>query len=259
MSLQNVLTEIKKVKPFAEEDVNSGPMETLNARRGRKTQAIEQLKRLKRDYKQQLLLNTVFIVSVGSERETFEKIASEEFGLFSADPEAFYKDLAGRVAPALYLGKEGVSNIFDVLGRHLEDKMMELDINAYNQLLFKAPYAQKINTTEEFIQLVKRAINEQIGSEIAGIQSIESLVDQAIEKNHSDKITPVILSTGDIDFANSLVADLTRLSTNVFLTVTGESDKNLKSANGVLVLKDSSKKSVESALKQIRKESKNRR
>lgn len=256
MSLQSVLTEIKKVKPFAEEDTSTGEPATLNARRGRKNQAIEQLKRLKRDYKQQLMLNTVFIVSVGSEREEFAKIASEDFGLFVADPEAFYKDLAGRVAPVLYLGKEGVSNIFDVLGRHLEDKMMELDINAYNQLLFKAGYAQKINSQEEFTQLVKKAINDQIGSEIAGIQAIESLVDQAIEKNHADKITPVVLTTGDIEFAMSLVKDLLRLSTNVFLTVTGESDKNLKSSEGVLVLKDSTKKSVEQALKQIRKESK---
>lgn len=41
MSLQDTLTEIKRLKPFAEEDTNVGPLETLNGRRGRKSQAIE--------------------------------------------------------------------------------------------------------------------------------------------------------------------------------------------------------------------------
>lgn len=253
MSLQSTLEEIKKVKAFAEEDVNSGPIETLNGRRGRKAQAIEQLKRLKRDYKQSLMQNTVFIVSTGSGRDEFEKTATEEFGLFSANPEAFYSDLANRVPQSLYVGKEGVSNIFDVLGRHLEDKMMELDINEYNQLLFKAEYAKQVNSVEEFTQLIKQAINKQIGAEIAGVQAIDSLVDQAIAKNHSDKITPVVLSTGDEQFALDLVRDLERLTTRVFLSVTGKSTKTLKSVDGALLLKDASKENVQAALTEMRK------
>lgn len=251
MSLQTVLAEIQKVKPFAEEDTNSGPIETLNGRRGRKAQAIEQLKRLKREYKQSLIQNTVFIISTGSDREEFTKTATEQFGLFSADPETFYRDLASRVPETLYKGKEGVSNIFDVLGRHLEDKMMELDINEYNQLIFKAGYAKAINSAEEFAKLIKSAINQQIGAEIVGIQAIDSLVDMAIEKGHADKITPVILTTDDEGFAQELMKDLGRLTTKVFLAITGEG--NLKSTAGALILKDSSKKSVETALKEMRK------
>jgi hypothetical protein len=44
MSLQTVLAEIKKVKVFADEDTSTGEASTLNARRGRKNQAVEQLK-----------------------------------------------------------------------------------------------------------------------------------------------------------------------------------------------------------------------
>lgn len=253
MSLQNVLAEIQKVKVFAEEDTNTGAPETLNARRGRKAQAIEQLKRLKRDYKQQLLQGTVFIVATGSGREEFAKLASEDFGLFSADPEAFYKDLASRVPEVLYKGKEGISNIFDVVGRHLEDKMMELDVNAYNQLLFKAGYAKQINNVDEFAQLIKTAVNQQIGSEIAGIQAIDSLVDIAIAKNHSDKVTPVILSTGDDQFALSLVKDLGRLTTRVFLSVTGDASSSLKNVDGALILSDATKTAVGNTLKTIKK------
>lgn len=253
MSLQTVLAEIKSVKSFAEEDTNSGPPETLNTRRGRKAQAIEQLKRLKRDYRQQLMQNTVFIIATGSGREEFTKSAVEDFGLFSVDPEAFYKDLASRIPEVLYKGKEGVSNIFDVVGRHLEDKMMELDVNSYNQLLFKAGYAKAVNSVDEFTQLLKSAINQQIGSEIAGIQAVASLTDIAIEKNHADKITPVVLSTGDEEFALQLLKDLERLTTRVFLAVSGDTKNNLKSVDGALLLKDTTKKAVETALKEMRK------
>lgn len=253
MTLQNVLAEIKKVKPFAEEDTNVGAPETLNARRGRKAQSIEQLKRLKRDYKTALMQNTVFIISTGEGRMDFEKQGTENFGLFAADPEQFYSELAKRVPETLYKGKQNVSNIFDVLGRHLEDKMMELDINEYNQLLFKAEYAKQINSVEEFTQLIKQAINKQIGSEIAGIQAITSLVDQAIEKNHADKITPIILSTGDIGFAQDLMRDLERITPKVFLAVTGEAPASLKNADGALVIEEANKTSVGNALKVMRK------
>ena len=253
MSLQAILTEIQKVKVFAEEDTNVGAPETLNARRGRKAHAIEQLKQLKRDYKQQLIQNTVFIVSTGSARDEFAKIASEDFGVFTVDPEAFYKDLASRVPEVLYKGKEGISNIFDVLGRHLEDKMMELDVNSYNQLLFKAGYASRINSVQEFADLIKIAVNAQIGSEIVGIQAIDSLVDQAIIKNHTNKTTPVILSTDDEKFALSLLKDLVRLNTRVFLSVTGEASSLLKSVDNALIMSDATKTAVGNSLKIIKK------
>lgn len=252
MTLKTVIDEIKKVKVFADEDTNGGEPSTLNARRGRKNQAIEQLKRLKRDYKQELMQNTVFIIATGSEREEFAK-SSAELGLFVCDPEAFYKDLAGRVPEALYKGKEGVSNIFDVLGRHLEDKMMELDINEYNQLLFKAQYAQKIDNVEDFAQLIKKAINDQIGSEIAGVQAIDSLVDSAIERSHADKYTPVVLATNDEAFALQLSRDLERLTTRVFMAVAGEGNETLKNLEGALILNDASKESVKAAIKEMRK------
>lgn len=252
MSLQNVLAEIKKVKVFADEDTSTGEASTLNARRGRKNQAVEQLKRLKRDYKQQLMQNTVFIIATGSEREAFAQ-TSKDLGLFVADPEAFYKDLASRVPEVLYKGKEGVSNIFDVLGRHLEDKMMELDINEYNQLLFKGQYAQKVESVEDFTQLIKRAINDQIGSEIAGVQAIDSLVDEAIERSHADKYTPIVLATNDEEFALKLSRDLERLTTRVFMAVSGEGNETLKNLDGALVLSEVSKETVKTAIKEMRK------
>lgn len=253
MSLTQVLEEIKTLKPFAEEDVNSGPVETLSGRRGRRNQAIERLKQLKRQYSKDLLSTAIFIVSTGKNREELEKLATGSFGCFSTDPEEFYNDVSGRVPQSLYLGKESISSIFDVLGRHLEDKMNELDIREYNQLLYKSPYAKKINSTKEFTDLVKKAINQQIGAEIVGVQAVTSLTDVAIEKGHIKEPTPIILSTGDEQLAVDLVKDLVRLTPRVFLLITGESSDSLKSKDGAIILEEVTKDSVRKTILDIKK------
>jgi hypothetical protein len=253
MSLSSILEEIKKLKPLAEEDVSSGPSNTLNGRRGRKNQAVESLKRLKRDYKKEMTKSSVFIISTGSGREEFTKIATENFGWFSADADLFYADLANRIPPVLYLNKESVSNIFDVIGRHLEDKMVELDINEYNQLIFKSGLAKVVKSKEDFTALVKFAINNQIGAEIAGVQAIESLIDSAIEKNHKDSIMPIILTIEDDKFALELLKDLKRITKKVFILTTGESSDTIKSVEGAILLKEANKNSVGIALKSMSK------
>ncbi len=251
MSLQSILEEIKKVKPHAEEDTNSGPIETLNTRRGRKSQALESLKRLKRDYQEQLLQNTVFIVATGTQSQEFVRLAKEEFNLFTADSDAFYQDLANRVPEVLYKGKQGVSNVFDVLGRHLEDKMGELDVDAYNQLLFRQAYAQQIDSVEQFKELIKLAVNLQIGAEVVGIHAIASLVDLAIEKNHTDKITPVVLSSQDEQFVLHMMKDLPRLKSRTFLVIAGEASAQLKTVDESTIIEDTTKGAVKAALKKI--------
>jgi hypothetical protein len=252
MSLKATLEEIKKVKGHAEENLDNAPPETLNARRGRKANAIESLKRLKRDYKRDMLDSAVFLVAVGSGREDFANIVSTENKWFSANPEVFYTDLANRVPTTLYLGKTGISDIFEVIGRHLEDKMNELDLIEYNQLIFKAQYAQKINSKEELATLLKRAINNQIGSEIVAIQAVDSLVGEAIERSHGDAITPIVLSTGDEELALELVRDFKTSGQPVQLVGIGEVSDKLK-LDGIMLLEDTSKKSIKSVLGSMKK------
>lgn len=251
MSLQTVLEQIKTLRPVAEENVESGPIETLSGRRGRKNQAVEQLKTLTQEYTRDLMTSALFIVVSGANRDGFAA-ASEQFGCFVTDPEEFYKDLADRVSPSLYLNKTSVGNIFDVLGRHLEDKMLELNVREYPQLIFRQEYAKLLSSKEEFTDLIKTAINQQIGAEIVGIQSVNSLTLTAIEKNHGEKITPVVLSTGDEQLALNLVKDLERLTTRVFLVVAGKSSKIMKNTDGVVVLKETTEESVGQAMKTIR-------
>jgi hypothetical protein len=258
MSLEQTLKEIKTLKPFAEEDLeNLDPATTnpatLGGRRGRKMQALEQITRLKRDYKQQLMSSALFLVVVGSERQNFEHAATgNKFGLFSADPEQFYNDLAGRVAPALYQGKESVSGIFDVLGRHLEDKANELDLASYPQLIFKESYTGYLTNVKDFTRLVKRAVNDQMGAEIVGIQAVNSILDTAVERGHAGKTTPIILSTDDLQLAKELLRDLGRLSSRVFLVQAGTAPIESTAPNNIAVT-DVNQGSVKSVLAQINK------
>lgn len=252
MSLSKVIEEIKLVKPFAEEDTEIGPRETLAGRRGRKNQSIERLKTLKFEYTQGLMQSAAFIIVTGEKRSELASIAKESFGCFSADPSSFYEDLAGRIPQAIYLGNSDVSNVIDVLGRHLEDKARELGISGYPQVIFRQEYRVTLKDKNDLVGLIKRVINDQVGSEIAGLQAVNSLVNEAIAKEYGGKITPIILATGDEKLALDLEDTLGRLHPRgVFLVVAGKGTKALKAVPGVIAIKEPTNETVEEALKTI--------
>lgn len=250
MSLSTLLEEIKKARPYAEENVEEGARETLNARRGRKAQNIELLERLKEDYTNNLRKTAAFVLVVGDKRNEFTATATENFKCFSADPDFFYADLARRVPTSLYLGKEGMSNVFDVLSRHLEEKMLDLGVGEYNQLIFKQEYRSYVGSPQEFVALVKRAINEQIGGEVVGFQSAKSLTDTAIDKNHAAKVTPILLPTSDGAFALTVAEALEKISTRVFIVAAGATEFEFEPGEA-LVVKEPTDESVKKTLKTI--------
>lgn len=252
MSLAKVLEEMKQARPFAEENVDSGPSETLNARRGRQKRAAETMKDLRQQYSDNLLKTAVFILTVGTERETFEAQVTSDGSALKSDAESFFNDLANRVHPTLYAGKNPGANLFDVVGRHLEDKARELGMTEYPQLIYKSQYARQVNTPAEFASLLKQALTEQVGGEVVGINAVRGLTDLAISKGHEATVTPILLSTSDQKFSVELIAHLERLTPRVFLVIAGEAPEQLKSAEGAVVLTEVSPKSVKNALKQIK-------
>lgn len=248
MSLSKTLEEIKKYQVHANENLDEGPRATLSGRRGRQAQAKEQIKNLREEYIGKLMRSTAFIIVTGSGRDAFSSVATEEFNCFNADPEAFYKELSSKIPAVLYSGKPVYSSTFDVLGRHLEDKANELGIVGYPMLVFKQQYSKMVNNLEEFTSVVKQAINEQVGSEIAGITAVRSVVDGAIAKGHSAKITPIVLNTSDDKLAVDLLENLGKLGSRAFLIVAGKATKALKAIEGAILVKEASKETVEQAL-----------
>jgi len=258
MSLSNIIEQIKKVKPLADEDISSGPRETYAGREGRKRNAVDQMKVLKERYIEELRLSSVFILVAGSAKNEFSDIATNEFKCFSADPEGFYKDLANRLPAELYTNRPAAANLFDVMGRHLEDKANELQILGYPQLIMKQQYQRAIKNKEDFVALIKQAVNEQVGSEISGINAVRSLADHAITIGHGSTVTPIILTTDDESFALDLNSTLSRIGARSFLVVAGKGAKTLKAREGTFVTKEVTKEGVENILTNINKLYKNR-
>lgn len=252
MSLSTILKEMELNRPNANMDVSMGSPETYGARLGLKRAGTEALKRLKIDYRSELLKSTLFILVTGPAKDAFNELASSEaFGCFSTDPEEFYRDLASRINPTLF-GRESARHLFNIAGNILEDKCMELDIASFPMVMFNEKYNMGVNSVEDFIPLIRNAINDQVGSEIVGINAINSIVDKAISKNHSATVTPVILNTGDEKFALDLLKNLKRLTPKVFLVVAGKASKALNGAEGAISVKNVSEESVGEALTKIK-------
>jgi hypothetical protein len=248
LNLSQIVEEIKKTKPFVEENLETGNQDTLNTRRGRQARAIETMKELKENYTQTIRRGTVFIVIAGEDKNEFTKIALTKSNAFTADPEDFYKDLLKEIHPSMY--RSGPNNIFDILGRILEDKMLSLNVLEYPQPRFKESYSRGLNSEADVLQLIKDIVNDQVGGEIAGVNAIQQIVPAAIEKGYKSNVTPLILNTNDEKLALRLIPALNQITPYVFLVVAGKSTDafNLK---GSLAVAEVNEKSVKATMKTI--------
>jgi hypothetical protein len=247
MSLKNMLTRIQDLTLAANNDVEGGNPATARTREGIKRQAREQLIEARIAYTEGLLGNSAFIMVNGDERDAFADIATRDFGCFTADPEALYKDLASRIPPELYLNRSSSSDAFDVLSRHLEDIANDLGIQSYPFLLWKQDYARSLTSEQELVALIKQAVNEQVGSELVGIYSVNKILDDAIAAKHSDDITPIILPTNDVSLITDLKTNLARLGTNSFIITAGKT-RGKKMLEPLVTVKIPSDESVRDAL-----------
>lgn len=259
MSLAKVLEEMKQIRPIADEDLdaidmndprNHSLLSTIGTRRGRKARAQEELKMLRQEYSDLLLKGALFIIAVGTKSAEFNEMAENEGNCLRAGAEDLFEELATRVHPDLYTNKSSTSNLFDVVGRHLEDKANELGISEYPQLIMNDRLSRHVTDKADFVQLLKQALVQQVGGELVGINAIRSITDKAIAANHKAAITPVVLTTTDEAFALMLMPDLRRLTPNAYLVVAGESD--VSQLPGVINVAEVNAKSVKAALKQIK-------
>jgi hypothetical protein len=253
MSLSRTLEEIKVQKPLAEEDISQGPRETYSGREGRKRNAVSQMRELKEKYIDELRLSAVFILVAGAGKDQFQEVAKTEFKCFTADPEGFYKDLADRLPQELWKQKTPAANLFDIMGRHLEDKANEMKIIGYPQLIFHSKYQKACHGKEDFKNLIKEAINDQVGSEITGLHVVRALADEAIAAGHGGKLTPIVLTTDDEKLALDLKSTLGRIGSRAFLVVAGKGAKTVRATEGAFTVKEINNENVENILTNIRK------
>jgi len=251
MSLTKILADLKAAKVFADEDVSAGAIETLNSRRNRKRNAIVKVEELTEQYSRELLKTGVFVVVTGAHRDTFVETAKDKYSCFSTELNAFFDDLASRINPQLYVNKPANQNLLEVVGRHLEDKAMQIGINSYPMLIFKNKYQRRLTSKDDLVTFLREIIMEQIGPEIIGINGMRAIVPQAIARGHALNLTPMVIGLEDDQLASTLIPALKRLTPTVFLVHTGKPFKGMK-VTGAIQAKDGGPESVETALGTIR-------
>jgi hypothetical protein len=254
MSLSTILQEIEKTQPIATLDLTLGNESTFRGREGMKRAAVDRLEQLKTDYKKALIESTFFIILTGANRDRFSEIASNpDFECFAVDPDNFYRDLASRVDTKLF-GRESTKYLFNIANNALYDKALEIGIsrNSIMEIKFDERYNRAVTNTEELAGLLKQAVNDQIGSEVVGLDAIASIVDRALAKKHAGSITPVLLNTSDEHFVLDLQKNLLRLKTKTFVVVAGKASKALQNLPGALAVKTVTEETVGETLKIIR-------
>jgi hypothetical protein len=266
MTLNKILEEMATNRPYAEMDITLGNDSTHRARVGQKKAAQETISRLKATYKEELLKSTAFIIVTGSGRDAFSELAATEaFGCFLADADDFYKDLVARISPpsikpSLYT-RENTKNLFNVAQNVLREKASELGVRSYLPLYFSEKYNRGVKTAEEFLPLLKTAMTEQVGTEMIGLNAVNAIVDEAIKRNYSAAVTPIVFNVEDGTSALSLQKDLKKhtlkdgttggLTDNVFLVIVGTAPKAIKSTEGAFLVKTVSEETVGEALSKI--------
>lgn len=253
--LSNMVNKIQELVALANEEVSQEPMSTYQGRVGRQRQAKDELIRLKRSYRQELLRTSAFILVTGSEQKAFEKavLNMKEVPSFSANPEAFFEEMTARISNSLFDGNASIANLFDVAGRHLEDMAHDLEIIGYPMLQFSEKYNVSVKNKKEFTKVLKKALIDQVGGELVGIKAVSSIVDEAIANGHSSVLTPVLLKTSDKEFILSLLHSLPRLTKNVFVVVAGKSTKDMTDLPNAIVLSKVNEETISEALTIIKK------
>ena len=256
-SLNNILKEIATHKPNAELELDMGNVNTYRARLGQKRAAEETILRLKQDYKNELLKSAAFILVTGAGTGAFVELASQDkFESFTVNPESLFQEIAEEVSPptikpSLY-GREGVKSLFSIAQNVLRDKATDIGIVEYPSFAFSDRYSMGINTKEEFAQLLKAAITDQVGSEIVGIHAVHSIIDKAIQRKHAGSVTPIILGTSDEKFALNLLTNLQKLKAKTFLVSAGKASKAIQGSSGAIVVKNVTEENVADALVTIK-------
>lgn len=250
-NLQSIMQEIKKTKAVAE----SKPGENVQTRRikaGKIMQAKESLKDLYTKYREEIKKNSIFILAVGSEAEKFAKTAEKEYQCFAVKADGLYEELLEKVPTSLYMNKLASRNMFEHLQARLEERAMDIGIMAFQPLYFEAKFKKMVNSKEEALDLVKRAINDKVGAELVGIDAIERVSIEAVNRDFEGQVMPIVLYTNDNALTKELTSDLKRLTKKIFVISSGNNvEKDLQDIS-ISDITKVTKKSVEETLVKIK-------
>jgi hypothetical protein len=222
--LEQLLTEINKQKKDAEIDIDAVDPRVREHVKGKIRRAKNQLEQLYVEYKNEILKRSVFIMATGQNARSFANIAEEEYKCFKIDGDTFFKDIVDEVHPDLYEGKTVNSSVFEVLNNLLEDRMKNLDVISYNSLMFDTRYQKTVKDKNELIQVARDAITDIIGGEVLGLDALERVSREAVNREYKSKMVPIVIYSEDEKFIKKASEQVKNLTTKVFVVNSKEND-----------------------------------
>lgn len=249
MSLKEVLKEITDQKTIVNQDMTKVSMRARTYKVGQIQSAKTRLETLYVNYKNALLESAVFMLTTGDSATKFAEVGEKSFKCFSMDAKQFYKDIASEISPQLYLNKNLSSSLFDVLNNVIETKMENLDVISYNTVMFSSKYQRNVKSEEELIEVIKQAVNEQIGSEVIGLYALEKISRQAVNEEYHSRLVPIILHTDDEALVGDIHSNIKKMNSKAVVVTAGKT--KLDNINPAFSLAKTTKDEVGKALKEI--------
>jgi hypothetical protein len=248
MSLSAILDEINEQKKIAQQDLHSISPRALPYKKGQVDSAKSKLENLYVDYKNELLKSSVFILVTGDNAKDFSNIAEDKFKCFSVESKTMFREILEKLSPHLYKNKKINSSVFEAIANILEDKMKMLDVGSYNQLMFDAKYLRVVKDEQEMLNIITNAITETVGSEVIGLDALERITKQAVEKNYKSRIVPILVHSEDEKFITDIADGLKVLNPKVVKIAAGKTGEDFKAK---INLEEVNEKTVEDTLKTI--------
>lgn len=255
MTLEELVRTIAKKKEVIAEEKALATIphpEVVRQKRGNINRAKEDIKSLMEQYCKEVQNKAAFIIAVGDQSLELAESAQKNFGCFGLDGEVLYKEVCTKVPEFIYLNKPSSSSLFDHFSSRFNDRAMEIGIIGYPRLGFEPKYKKRINTQEDFLNLMKRAFNEKIGAEVVGIDAVNRVALTALDEGYAGGIVPIMMYTKDEELVLELTKGLSKLTKNVFVVSVGadvsEKINNISIAN----IDKVNKTQIESTLVKIR-------
>lgn len=210
MSLETILEKINKETTTASKNIDELDPRVRTYAAGKIRAAKDRLEGLYIDYKSELLNRAVFILVSGEGSGDFAEIA-KEFNCFTLNAETLSKEVVDKVSSQLYINKKINSNTFEVVNNILEDRIKKLDVVSYPSITFSQKYSRVVKNEQEMVDVVKRAINDTVGGEIVGVDALDRVSKEAIEKNYKSRLVPILLHSNDAGYIGQLANDFNHI------------------------------------------------
>lgn len=216
--LKDLLDNMKTAKT----ELDSLPWQVRPGFGTAKADAIANIPRLRNEYRDQMLANTIFLFPVGTTEEAkkFAEVSSKEGGAVTVDSDEVYQILADAIEPSIGGRREFTVHQFMLMNDTIEDlsknypKRLTVPQTALGQL-------SALANRQELVDFVKHLVVGSHGTQLSRHLMGEKIVDQAIERGFQGKVLVVVALNADKATRSEIVAQA-KVSRSIEVDLTGK-------------------------------------